>query len=295
MSRHFCVLVNPTAASGRAIGALREAERELRAVGATFEVAHTESLEHAAAQAQLAAARGETVMAIGGDGLVGALAGALQNTTSPLALVPAGRGNDLARVLGIPAGPRAAVRLALEGEPRTIDVGEVNGRSFVGIASVGFDSVANAIANRTLYLRGRVVYLVAALRALARWQPASFEIAVNGRTERFTGFSVAVCNSRAYGGGMLIAPHAQLDDGQLDVVTVADKTKLGFLRCFPRVFRGGHLGDPDVGLLSATEVTVSADRSFTVYADGEPLAELPATVRVHQKALAVITEPPSRG
>jgi YegS/Rv2252/BmrU family lipid kinase len=280
--------VNPAAAGGKALAAVAPARAELERLGADFRVIETSSGEHAKREARAAGTDGAITVAIGGDGLVGTLAGAICRTEAALAIVPAGRGNDFARVLGIPTDPAAAARLAVEGEERLLDVGEVDGKSFVGIASVGFDSDANRIANEARLIRGNLVYAYAALRALIGWKPARFEVLVDGERHETTGYTVAVANSKAYGGGMFVAPQAELDDGQLDVIWSDDHSKLDFLRSLRKVFKGTHLDEPYVHFVKGRVIEVSADRPFTMYADGDPLADLPATVRVVPRALRVI-------
>jgi YegS/Rv2252/BmrU family lipid kinase len=282
------LLVNPAAAGGKALAAVTPASAELARLGADFRVIETSSGEHAKKEARAAADAGAITAAVGGDGLVGTLAGAICGTEAPLAIVPAGRGNDFARVLGIPTDPTAAARLAVEGEERLLDVGEVDGKSFVGIASVGFDSEANRIANEAKLVRGNLVYAYAALKALANWKPAHFVVVVDGERHETTGYTVAVANSKAYGGGMYVAPHAELDDGKLDVMLSDDHSKLRFLRSLPSLFKGTHVDMPEVHFFKGEVVEVSADRPFTMYADGDPLADLPATVRVAPRALRVI-------
>jgi YegS/Rv2252/BmrU family lipid kinase len=248
----------------------------------------TRSLEHAREAALEAAAEGETVVAIGGDGLVGCLAGALMNTDSALGIVPGGRGNDFARVLGIPKEPHEATRLLVDGEVRLVDVGNVNGKPFVGIASVGFDSDANRMANETRVVKGDLVYLYAGLRTLAAWKHARFDVTVDGVTHTITGYGVAVANSKAYGGGMYLVPHAELDDGRLDVMLTEASSKLHWLSCVPKVFKGTHVDDPHIRWLAGESVELSSDRPFTVYADGDPIADLPVTIGVSKQALRVI-------
>jgi YegS/Rv2252/BmrU family lipid kinase len=232
------------------------------------------------------------VGALGGDGLVGTLAGVLCGGESPLAVLPGGRGNDLARVLGIPTEPEAAARVAVEGVERAIDVPEVDGASFVGIASCGFDSDANRIANEAKLVRGNLVYLYAALRALAAWKHATFEVTVDGERHTVTGYSVIVANSKAYGGGMYVVPHAELDDGRLDVMLSSASSKLHFLRHLPKVFSGSHVDDPYLEFIRGEQVEVRADRPFVVYADGDPIAELPVRIRVAPRALRVMVPAP---
>lgn len=288
MRRRLALFVNPAAAGGRAARALPVVRDELDRLRLEYRVLDTHSLDHAREEAAKAAAAGETVVAVGGDGLVGCLAGALAGTDAALGIVPAGRGNDLARVLEIPRDTVQATRLVAEGEERLIDVADVNGHAFVGIASVGFDSDANRIANETKLVKGDLVYLYAALRALAGWKPATFEVVVDGRHHSVTGYSVAVANSKAYGGGMYLVPHAQLDDGRLDVMLTQTHSKLHWLASVPKVFRGAHVDDPNIRWLSGSLVEISANRPFTVYADGDPIAELPVRVGVSKQALRVI-------
>src|SRR3954449_3371649 len=168
--------------------------------------------------AREAAQRGETVAAVGGDGTIGLIAGALRGTPGRLAVIPPGRGNDFARVMKIPNDAAEAARVALDGHEKLVDVGDVDGETFVCIASLGFDSDANRIANEAKLVKGNLVYLYAALRALAAWKHANFRVVVDGTANDVRGWSVAIANSKAYGGGMYVAPKAELDDGEFDVV-----------------------------------------------------------------------------
>jgi len=289
MDRALALIVNPTAGGGRALRALTAVEQALREAGIAFRVERTRSLQHAGELAAAAAQAGEIATALGGDGLVGAVAGALRGSDPPalLGVLPGGRGNDFARSLGIPRDAVEAVGVIAAGRERTIDLGEVEGRAFVGIASCGFDSDANRIANATR-VPGDAAYMWGALRALAGWRPARFELELDGEPLVHVGYNVAVANGRQYGGGMLIAPGAALDDGRFDVVTVADVPRRRFLSQLPKVFKGAHVGNPEVEVRHATEVRIAADRPFALYADGDPIAELPATVRTLPGAVRVL-------
>jgi YegS/Rv2252/BmrU family lipid kinase len=288
VSRRFALLVNPASAGGRALRALPEVHAALDRLGAPHRTVTTRSIVHAGEEAARAAEHGETVAALGGDGLLRPLAGALRNRESALALIPCGRGNDLARVLKIPRNLNEATRIAVEGDERLLDVANVDGTPYMGIASLGFDSDANRIANEARLVRGDAVYLYAALRALAAWKPAAFSVTVDGRPREVRGYSVAVGNSRSYGGGLLLLPHAELDDGRLDVFIAKESSKLTFLRGIPKVFRGTHLDSPHVETLRGEVVEVSSDRPFVVYADGDPIGATPTTMRVERRCLKVI-------
>ena len=225
--------------------------------------------------------------------MIGAVADVLRELPGAvLGVLPGGRGNDLVRVLGISQDPIEACATIAEGLPRAIDVGEVDGRAFVGIASVGFDSDANRIANEAPSWLGNLVYAYGALRALIAWRPARFQVKLDqiGERHSFAGYTVGACNSKTYGGGMRAAPDALLDDGLLDVVVCESVSKLRFLtRILPKAFSGTHVHEPSVRVFRAREVAIGADRPFTMYADGDPIGELPVRVRALPGAVTILT------
>ena len=260
----------------------------LRDAGLRVRLEHTRDIDHARALGRAAGADGEVAAALGGDGLVGAVADGLRETPDGvLAILPGGRGNDFARTLGIPRDPAGAAAAIANGRERAIDLGLCGEQAFVGIASCGFDSDANRIANDTR-VPGDAAYLYGALRALASWRPARFELELDGERVTHVGYSVAAANGRQYGGGMVLAPGSSLDDGMFDVVTVSAVPKRRFLRGLPRVFSGKHVLNDEVDVRRARELRIAADRPFALYADGDPIAELPATVRTLPAAVRVI-------
>jgi YegS/Rv2252/BmrU family lipid kinase len=286
--RRLALLVNPESAGGRALEALPKVHAALDALGATHRTVTTRSIDHAHEEALRAVENEETVVALGGDGLLRPLAGALKNTRSAVAIVPCGRGNDYARVLGIPTDPAEAARVAVRGKERLMDVANVEGTPYMGIASFGFDSDANRIANEAKYVKGNAVYVWAALRALAAWKHATFTLRVDDERHEFTGWSVAVGNSKAYGGGMYVLPQAELDDGNLDVIVCKETSKLRFLRELPKVFKGTHVDSKHVRFFRGEEIEVSSSRPFVIYADGDPIGATPAIMRVERRCLRVI-------
>jgi YegS/Rv2252/BmrU family lipid kinase len=304
-TRAVRLIVNPAAGGGRARRLAPQAEQALRDRGLTVRRDDTRDLQHARELAVEAARAGEVVAVLSGDGAIGAVADALRSVPGAvLGVLPGGRGNDLARVLGISDDLTEACATIAEGVARAMDVGEVSdsqqqGRSFVGIASAGFDSDANRIANEAPSWLGGMVYAYGALRALVSWKPARFEIELDPPGERhsFSAYTVGTCNSKAYGGGMLAAPDAMLDDGLLEVIVLEAIGKLAFLtKILPNVFKGTHVDQPSVHVFRAREVSISCDRPFTMYADGDPIGELPLTVRAVSGAVKVLvpTRPPAR-
>ncbi|MGH2835174.1 MAG: diacylglycerol/lipid kinase family protein [Solirubrobacteraceae bacterium] len=296
MSEPVLLLVNPSAGGGRAGRLAPEVLERLRGEGVQVRSEITRDIEHARELAHSAALAGEVVACLSGDGLFGAVADRVREVPGAvLAVLPGGRGNDLARVLGIGQDPVAACALLARGVARKLDLGEVAGKAFVGIASAGFDSDANRIANQAPSWLGNLVYAYGALRALVGWRPARFMVTLEPdgdahvkQTHEIVGYSVAAANSRAYGGGMMLAPDALLDDGMLDIVAIERVGKGRFLANLPKVFKGTHVKLDSVRHWRAREVRVASDRPFTLYADGDPIAELPARVRALPGAVSVL-------
>jgi YegS/Rv2252/BmrU family lipid kinase len=282
------LIVNPAAGGGRAGRALGAVTTEL----AIHEVAHrvdpTLSLEHARELTLEALDAGEMPVAFGGDGLIGAVADTMRGTGGPMGVLPGGRGNDFIRGLGIPLSPVAACAVLRSGKPVPIDVGVIADQSFLGIAICGYFSVANQIANDARLIRGHLVYTYGGLRALAGWKSANFQITIDGTERELNGYTVAVANSARHGGGMMLAPDAKLDDGLFDVVLISDMARLKLLRALPTVFHGSHVALPEVEIVRARDVRLAADRPFRVFADGDPVSDLPAHLYVDPGAVQVI-------
>jgi YegS/Rv2252/BmrU family lipid kinase len=288
VNRRFALLVNPRSAGGRPLKVLPTVRGELDRDGTPYRVIETRSLEHARKEARAAADAGETVATLGGDGFVGPIAGELRHRDTALAVLPGGRGNDFARVLGIPQDPAAATRVALNGHERQVDVASVDGAPYLGIASFGLDSDVQDIANETKLVRGNLVYAYATVRGILGWRMKRFMATIDGDRHEFDGYSIAVANTGVFGGGMHLVPGAELDDGELDVLLISRTSKLRYLRGLTKVFKGEHLDPNYTRVCRGSVVEVSADLPFTVYADGDPIATTPATMRVERRCLRVI-------
>jgi YegS/Rv2252/BmrU family lipid kinase len=291
LSRRLQLVVNPSAGGGRAAKLLPSVEAALRSAGHDLVVTPTTSLEHADELAAAACADDRVVVAMGGDGIVGRVAGTVAAARGLMGVLPGGRGNDFCRAVGIPQDPVLACAVLSSGEERAVDVGYAGSAAFLGIASIGFDS---DVQERVLASRlplGQLVYLYGSLATVASWQPATFTCVVDGSPLTVTGWSVAVSNSGRYGGGMKLAPAASVEDGLLDVVTTSETSRLAFLRALPKVFKGTHVEEPSVSVRTAAVVELSADRPFRVFADGDPVATLPCTVTVRPGSLRMLLPP----
>ncbi|MHB0975618.1 MAG: diacylglycerol/lipid kinase family protein [Candidatus Aquicultorales bacterium] len=283
------VIVNPISGGGRGLKALPDVTAVLDQTGVEYEIAETERRGHGFELAKSAAGRGfSRILCVGGDGLVNEVLNGVVGTDAEVALVKAGGCNDFGSVIGIPADPGRAAKLAVEGQAVAIDVGEVNGRYFFEISGVGFDSLVTERSLATPWLRGRSVYIYSIVRTLFGFKPALFTIETPETTVRTRAMMVAVGNGPSYGGGMKVTTGARHDDGLFHVCVVGAVSIPHFLLVFPRVFNGSHVKSRAVSLFKAAALKVEADREMPVFADGEYVGVLPAVFKVHPRAVPVV-------
>ncbi|MFI8895707.1 diacylglycerol/lipid kinase family protein [Streptomyces paradoxus] len=291
--RQFTAVVNPTAGGATSAAALHKVARLLREAGAELETEYSRSLAHARELARHAGERGRVVLAVGGDGITGSIGGALSGTGALFGMVPAGRGNDFARALGLPGDPDGVARVLLHGTPRAVDTIEVTSSVHaatvvLGSVYAGVDALANLHANRSRMLRGSASYYTGALRAISTWRPVRYRITVDGRDHAYSGYTVVAANSSYYGSARRIAPEARLDDGLLDVVMIRDAPRRLFFTLMKELDTGAHIHRPQVQVVRGREIRIEADRDVPYGADGEIEAVLPVTVRVLPGALRVL-------
>ncbi|GCB43378.1 diacylglycerol kinase family protein [Streptomyces sp. NL15-2K] len=291
--RKFTAVVNPTAGGSTGAATLLGVARLLREAGAELETEYSRSLTHAKDLARQAGERGRVVLAVGGDGITGGVGGALSGTGTLFGIVPAGRGNDFARALGLPADPADLARILLHNEPRPVDTIElhsaVHDRTVVlGSVYAGVDAVANRHANSAKLLRGTASYYAGGLRAVTTWRPVRYRVTVDGVEHPHTGYTVVAANSRYYGSGRSIAPDARVDDGLLDVVMIAEAPRRLFFALMNELRTGAHVHRPQVRILRGREIHIEADRAVPYGADGEVGAHLPVTAKVLPAALSVL-------
>jgi diacylglycerol kinase (ATP) len=291
VDRSFRFLVNPTSGSGAGPVLVAAVERLLVKAGARVTVETSRSAAHGRTVVADAAARGE-VVAAGGDGMLASIAGAVVATGGVLGVVPSGRGNDFARMLGLPSDPADVAQCLLHGRADSVDVidTETAGEEHVVLGSMyaGVDSLASHLVDHARLLPGRVQYPYAAVRALLTYQPRLFTVTVDGVPHEQSAYNVVVANSGYYGKGMHIAPTADVRDGLLDVVVLPAGSRLSMVRRLPQVYDGSHVDLPGVTVLRGRTVTVSADRDVTAYGDGERLGPLPGTATVRPRAIRVL-------
>jgi diacylglycerol kinase (ATP) len=294
VSQRVALIVNPTSGKGvgREIGA--ETRRLLREAGHDVLDVSGDGYEQARDQAAAAVADGvDTVAVVGGDGMVHLGVNACAQTSTRLAVVAAGTGNDFARNLGLPIrDARSAVALLASGRTREIDLGRVSHgvageKWFGGVLGAGFDAIVNERARRMTWPSGQLRYALAVLRELPVFRPIPYVVELDGHRLETRAMLVAVANTSSFGGGMRVCPDADVADGLFDVMVVHALSVAAFLRVFPKVYSGTHTTHPAVEIHRARRVRLEASGIHS-QADGEAFAELPIDAEVVPGALRLV-------
>jgi diacylglycerol kinase (ATP) len=290
------LVVNPTAGGNKGT----VAGESVRAVlaSSTHEVIDLSSESYEAAKAAIKAAIADkaidVLVLVGGDGMAHLGVNVCANTKVPMAIVPAGTGNDSAGIFGMPMDdPAGCTRLILDNlsYPKPIDAIEIEhslGKTWaIGSASAGFDALVNARANKMTWPAGPMKYYLAMLLELASFKAIKYRSKIDGVAKDFDAMLCVVSNSGVFGGGMLVVPEASVTDAKLDMLILNKISRLKLVKIFPRVYKGTHVTDPAVELLEATKVEIAAD-GMPIYSDGEYVGQAPFTATVVPGSLLVI-------
>jgi len=288
----WIILFNPTSGGGKGKRYALEVERFLDERDISFKVISGEDYQDAKDRFEESLKSNQGVISgvivVGGDGMVHLAIQALAMTSIPMALIPAGTGNDFARALGLRIKePLKVLEHAFTNKPRAVDLGRVNNRYFADILSTGFDSVVNEKANALTLIKGRMKYNIAIALVLSTFRPKHYSFRVDAVDFTSRAMLIAVSNGSSYGGGMKVTPDAQIDDGLFDIMILGPVSKIEFLKVFPKVFSGAHIKHPAVKILRGR--TVEIDSDAVAYADGERIGPLPITASVIPKALLTWT------
>ena len=289
MPQEIALLTNPTSGKGKGARTVEAALPRLRDAGFVVRNLVGRDADEALDLARQCVDDGvETLVVVGGDGMVHLAVQALAGTETRLGLVPAGTGNDVARYFDIPRNDTAAATdVVVAGRERRIDLARVGSVHYVTVLAAGFDAVVNERANAMTWPKGQMRYNLATMAELRTLRPISYVLEVDGVEQRFEATMVAVGNGPSFGGGLRIAEGAVLDDGLLDVVVIEPMTRRALLRTYPKLFKGTHVHHSGYRHQHARTVTIAAP-GITAYADGERIAALPLTVEVVPRALRVL-------
>ena len=299
----LAVIYNPAAGRGRiSLEVLRE-RLKARAGATHFEIAETSADWSARQLAETAVANGaQIVAAAGGDGTLGEVLNAVYGSDAKMGVLPLGTGNDFARTLGVGTDLDGAIATLLGKHSRTIDIGRATfadeSRLFLNIAGCGFDAlVAKRIhAGRThpfwKHWKGVAAYVAATTLELQRLRAARLRLKLDGELIDTRALLCAVANAKSYGGGMKVAPDAQLDDGLFDICVIKEASRWEFARAFPSVFAGGHVHHPRVEMFRARRVEIWCDRPWPVLVDGEVCGTPPMTLEIVPDAVEIVAPVP---
>jgi diacylglycerol kinase (ATP) len=288
--KEIAVLTNPTSGKGKGNKVSETVIPRLTDAGYDVRALTGRDADEASDLARRCVTDGiETLVVIGGDGMVHLAVQALAGTDTRLGLIPAGTGNDVARNLDLPLkDPAGAADVIIGGHERRIDLARIGHRYYVTVLAAGFDAIVNERANEMTWPKGQMRYNLATLAELRTFKPLPYVIEVDGQQHRFDAMMVAVGNGPSFGGGMRITEGAVMDDGLLDVVAIDPMGRLELVRTFPKLRTGSHVGHPKVHHWTGRTITVAAP-GIVAYADGERIAALPLTVEVVPGALRVLT------
>lgn len=295
MAREIALLTNPSAGGGRGWRTAAIALPRLREAGFVVRSLEGREVEEARDLARQAVADGvESLVVVGGDGMVHLAVNELVHTDTSLGIIPAGSGNDAARYFGVPRkDPQAAADVVVAGHVRTVDVGRVGATHFLCVLSAGFDAVVNERANQMRWPTGQMRYNLATLAELRVFRPLHYTLDLDGEVRHVEAMLVAVGNGPSFGGGLRITEGADLDDGLLDVVLFHPVSKVELMRTYPKLFSGTHTTHPAYEHQRVRRVTVAAP-GVVAYADGERIGALPLTVEAVPRALKVLAREETR-
>jgi diacylglycerol kinase (ATP) len=290
------MLVHPGSGGGRGARNVAIAEPRLRDAGFQVRRLVGRDGDEARELARRAVDEGvETLVVVGGDGLVHLALQSLTHSGTTLGIIPSGTGNDAARYFDIPrSDARAAADVVVGGRTRTVDVARTGPTYFLCVLSAGFDAIVNERANRMTWPRGQMRYNLATVAELRTFQALPYTLDLDGNTKNVKAMMVAVGNGPSFGGGLRITEGAVLDDGLLDVVLFHPMSRGQLVRAYPRLFNGTHTSHPAYEHHRVREVTIAAP-GIVAYADGERLGPLPLTVTAEPMALTVLTGRPEGG
>ena len=287
-TREIALLTNPTAGKGRGGRAHDVVLDRFRRSGLEVRDLRGRDADEALDLARGCVAAGvESLVVVGGDGMVHLAVQAVAATGTTLGIVPAGTGNDVARYFDLPRkDPAAAADRVIAGRTRTVDLARAGSKYFATVLAAGFDALVNKRANEMTWPRGQMRYNIATFAELRTFKPLSYTLELDGQVVHLQAMLVAVGNGPSFGGGLRITEGALLDDGLLDVVVIGPMSRTGLVRTYPKLFSGTHVTHPQYSHHLVRSVTV-ASPGITTYADGERFDDLPLTVECAPGALTV--------
>jgi YegS/Rv2252/BmrU family lipid kinase len=285
------VITNPLAGGGKTLRLLPRIKQWLSASPHEFSFTIPESADRMRSEIMKAADQGiEALLLIGGDGTVHQALRAIAETNIPFGFLPCGRGNDFARNIGLPSNLKKGCSLPFNPSFHQVDLPRINNIPFVAVAYVGFDAEVNGLANKGEgYFGGTLGYIICVLKALRKFKPFEVEITIDDLTWRERVMMVTVANAPFYGGGMKIAPDANMNDGVFDICIVQEISKFELLQQFPKVFKGTHIFHPRVLMKTGKKIKLVSDEIREIFADGEYVGTVPGECTIGSQKIRIMS------
>jgi len=266
-------IINPTAGKGKTSGIIPQIEKIFKERKDEYAIEVTKYEGHATEIVREYTAKEKyRVYSVGGDGTLNEVLNGIANSTSSLAVIPSGTGNDFIKSISDDYRSEDILLRTIEGKEEAIDLAMVNGRYFINIASVGFDAevVYNTIRFKKLpAVKGKFAYILGILATLFTYRSRNLNIDIDGSKLNVKATLLAVANGNCYGGGMLVAPKAKINDGEFEVCIVKHLSKLKIARLFPLLIRGEHETMDVVTMLKGKKIKVISDEEIALNVDGE--------------------------
>ncbi len=259
-------------------------EERFRREGEQFEIIQPDDVGHWSELVRSASDKDfDKLLAVGGDGTVHLSLQGFDYDNVALGILPLGSGNDIYRTFGIPINPGAALDNFFAGE-ESVDVGEANGRFFLNTAGMGLDSWTLLTREKSSgRLAGNYVYQF--IKTLRMLKPLECEINIDGTTINRNAYWVIAANNRFIGGGMKVAPDADIRDGILDIIVIGKIRKVDMLLLIPRIFKGTHINHPKVEVYKGKEITIKCADDIPCAVDGELFGKPPLEIKLHHGKL----------
>ncbi|SET71951.1 lipid kinase, YegS/Rv2252/BmrU family [Natronincola peptidivorans] len=286
----YLFIINPIAGKNKGAKILPIIKEVLDKRKVAYELIETTKAGEAEKIAKEAVSKKHAVIvAVGGDGTIHEVLNGMIGSNKALGIIPAGTGNDLSRTLKLPENPESALELILEGKTKKIDLGKIGEKHFINFASVGLDAVIASEANNIKrWIAGKGAYILAALKGISTFKSRKVQFVIDDKIMLEEVMMITVCNGVFYGGGMKVAPEADLEDGLFDVYVIKAMNKLKLLLLFPTIYMGKHVKYQEVSFYRAKTVTIFSDKQIQINADGEIIENKPLVFEILHRSLEII-------
>lgn len=290
---YICFIVNLLSGNGKPKRILPDIEGYLKNHQILYKIEYTKYIGHATELAKECKKNPNIylMIAMGGDGTLHEVINGLYPSDLPVGFIPAGSGNDYAKEMGLGKDPIRVLEKILKMEKRQVDIGKVNDRYFINVASIGFDGLVARIANQSKFKRlfGKLVYVYGVIRAIAFFRPQQIEMRVDNQVYSFQkAWLIAFGNQRYYGGGMAICPQAKNDDGQFDICVIKDLSHFKLFILFPTIFLGKHVHFPEVKVIKGEEIELKLKNQMVLQMDGEIFDAETLHIEIIKKGLTIV-------